>query len=60
VKAILEDPSDDIYLECALEGRADFIVSGDRHLLDLGTFRGISIVNPTAFLKIVAQEQEST
>lgn len=59
VKAILEDPSDNIYLDCALEGGADFIVSGDKHLLGLGTFRGISLVNPAAFLEIVAREEES-
>jgi uncharacterized protein len=59
VKVVHEDPSDNIYLECALEGEADFIVSGDKHLLDLETFRGIPIVSPAAFLKIVAHEQES-
>ena len=56
VKAIQEDPSDNMYLECALEGGAGFIVSGDKHLLGLGTFQGIPIVNPAAFLKILMQE----
>ena len=56
VRVVQEDPSDNMYLECALEGEADFIVSGDGHLLDLGTFQGIPIVNPAVFLKIVSQE----
>jgi putative PIN family toxin of toxin-antitoxin system len=50
---VRDDPSDNKYLECAVEGRADFIVSGDSHLTDLGTFRGISIVTPARFLKTV-------
>jgi hypothetical protein len=58
VRVVQEDPSDNMVLECALEGEADFIVSGDGHLLDLGTFQGIPIVNPAVFLKIVSQEKE--
>lgn len=44
------DPSDNRYLECAMEGDADAIVSGDRHLLDLKAFRGISIFSALDFL----------
>src|SRR5208283_632263 len=51
VSAIANDPSGNIYLACAVEGSADFIVSGDHHLTDLKTFRGIPIVNPAIFLK---------
>jgi len=57
VKAVREDPSDNMYLECALEGEADFVVSGDGHLLELETFRGIPVVSPAAFLEILGQEQ---
>jgi uncharacterized protein len=49
VSAIKADHSDDIYLACAVEGNADFIVSGDHHLADLKVFRGIRIVNPAVF-----------
>lgn len=48
---IAEDPDDDRVLEAALEGRADVIVSGDRHLLRLRTWRGIKIVKAAAFLR---------
>lgn len=50
LSVIREDPDDDRYLECAVEGRAEYIVSGDRHLLALRTYRGIAIVPPRAFL----------
>jgi putative PIN family toxin of toxin-antitoxin system len=44
------DPSDDRVLEAALEGGAEVIVSGDRHLLALGAWRGIAIERPAAVL----------
>ena len=46
------DPADEMVLECALAGEADFIVSGDKkHLLPLRQFRDIPIVNPAEFLR---------
>jgi len=53
VDAIPEDPSDNKIIACALEGDADFIISGDHHLTDLEIFQGIKIVSPTAFIKII-------
>ncbi len=47
------DPSDTKYLECAVEGKADFIISGDHHLTDLLVFQGIRIVDPAAFLALL-------
>lgn len=44
------DPKDNIFLECALEGMVDYIVSGDPDLLVLGSFRNIPIVTPVDFL----------
>jgi len=51
VKGIEDDPEDDLFLEIALEAEAEYIVSGDPHLTDLGAFRDIEIVSPTAFLE---------
>ena len=51
VPVIQEDPSDDRFLECAVAGNADCIVSGDTHLLKLGEFQGIPIMKPAAFVK---------
>jgi predicted nucleic acid-binding protein len=39
--AIAEDPSDDRYLECAVEGEPGYIVSGDRHLVGLAQYEGV-------------------
>ncbi len=47
---IAEDPEDNRVLEAAAEGKADAIVSGDRHLLTLKVFEGIPIMSPRQFL----------
>ena len=44
------NPKDDKFLEAAVNGRADVIVTGDKDLLDLNPFRGIAIVTPAAYL----------
>ena len=49
---IARDPSDDMFLLCALTARAMYIVSGDRHLLKLKTYRRIKILSPAEFLSI--------
>lgn len=51
---VKEDPSDNIILECALEGKVDYIVSQDNHLLKLKEFRGIKILKPDEFLSVFA------
>jgi predicted nucleic acid-binding protein len=38
-------------LACALEGNADFIISGDKHLLNLRNYQGIKMVTPAEFLE---------
>lgn len=48
--AIPDDPQDEMILACAIEGMADLIVSGDRHLLDLGEYQGIQILTAREFL----------
>lgn len=49
VAAVEEDPDDDKFLEAAVAGDVDYVVSGDRHLLDIDQFRGIDIVDPRTF-----------
>ena len=51
VEVVLDDPDDDRVLEAAAAGGADVIVSGDRHLLRLRSWKGIRIENAAAFLK---------
>ena len=55
VRAVLDDPDDDHLLAAALEGRAAFLVTGDRHVLALGEHEGVRIVTPAEFLKILGE-----
>ncbi len=55
VHVITRDPSDNMVLACAVEGRADYIVSGDRDLLTLESYEGIPIVTAREFLQILAR-----
>ena len=51
------DPNDNMVLECAIVGNATHIVTGDkRHLLPLGSYQGIAIVNARDFLNLVIPE----
>ena len=53
--AACRDPTDDKFLELAVNRRADLIVSGDGDLLVLNPFRQIPIVTPAAFVQGVAR-----
>lgn len=50
VEVVSADPADDRVLEAARAFDADVIVSGDRHLLDLGTWSEIEIISPAEFI----------
>ena len=52
LSVIKEDPSDDRVLECAVDGCAEYIVSGNKHLLNLKEYEGIRILRAKAFLGI--------
>ena len=52
-KAVKQDPTDDIFLRTAIDGKADIIVSGDEHLLSLKNFRGVQILTVNAVLNIL-------
>lgn len=49
---VVRDSDDDKFLEVAIAGDADYVVSGDRDLLDLESFREIDIVTPDEFIKL--------
>jgi putative PIN family toxin of toxin-antitoxin system len=53
------DPKDDKFLEVAVAGKADVIVSGDQDLLVLHPFAGIPIVPPAAFLQMLGTRSEN-
>lgn len=52
VFTVKEDPEDNKFLECALEGEADYLITSDRHLLEFGEFAQTKICKPTQFLKL--------
>jgi putative PIN family toxin of toxin-antitoxin system len=56
-EAIPEDPDDNKFLSAAFDAQAAVIVSGDKHLLTLGSFRGIRILTPAAFLRELGGER---
>ncbi len=46
------DPTDNLLFSCALEGQADFIVSGDtHHVLPVGSYRGVRTISPRNFVE---------
>jgi uncharacterized protein len=49
------DPRDDKFLETAVNGRADFLVTGDRALLAMRAFRSVATVSPSGYLRIAHQ-----
>ena len=54
---IKEDPDDDKFLEAAVDGKAEYIISGDRHLLDLTQFDKIRIVKAREFLESLSSSK---
>jgi len=50
---IRDDPTDDMFLACALEGKADYIVSRDPHLRNLKQFQAIKIIDVKGFIEKV-------
>ncbi len=56
LKVIEADVDDDAIVECAVVGKADYIVSGDRHLLNLGSYQNIQVLRAAEFIAVVAQQ----
>lgn len=50
VNIVSGDPEDNKFLSCALAGKADYIITSDKHLLVLRKFKGTKIVKPVQFL----------
>ncbi len=51
IDIVKNDPDDNIHLEAAVAGKADYIITGDPDLLDLKEFRGIKIITARDFLE---------
>lgn len=57
LQVVKEDEKDNQLLACAVDGQADYLVTGDHHLLDIKTFRGINILPPAQFLDVLKHTQ---
>lgn len=55
LEVIKEDPDDDIIINTAFDGKADYIVSGDNHLRKLKKFKGIVILTPKIMLDTITR-----
>jgi putative PIN family toxin of toxin-antitoxin system len=55
---IIEDPEDNKILECAFSGNSNFIVTHDKHLLKMKSFKDINIVTPKDFLKYFQENKQ--
>lgn len=53
VAVVTADESDNRYLECAVAGRARYVVTGDEHLLHVGEYQGITVLSPIAFVTLL-------
>jgi putative PIN family toxin of toxin-antitoxin system len=53
-EAALKDPDDLKFIELAIEAEADYIVSGDPHLLEIKECNNIAILNPLEFLNVIS------
>src|SRR3989344_9513100 len=52
IAIVKDDPKDNIFIETAVAGNVDYLISQDNHLLKLKEFRGIKIITPEEFNKI--------
>lgn len=50
IKTVKKDPGDDKFIECAIALKAEFVISGDKALLEVKNYMGIHIVSPAEFL----------
>ena len=59
LSVVADDPADNRYVECAVEGEADYLVSGDGHLLKLGAYENILILRPREFFDVLREQPKS-
>ena len=56
IQVIKEDPADDMILACALATNAEYVVSKDAHLKNLGEYRGVKLVSTDEFLQLLRRK----
>jgi putative PIN family toxin of toxin-antitoxin system len=55
---VSRDPDDDKFLAAALEAEAEYVVTGDKDLLAVGTHRGVRVMSPAAFLRVLREGEQ--
>jgi len=55
---VVDDPSDNQFIDCAVAAKADYLITGDKHLLNLGTFKMVKIVSVDNFIAILSSGEE--
>ena len=58
INIVLEDPDDNKFIEAAIEGKAHYIISQDKHLLNIKKYKNIQILHPKEFLKITNENSK--
>lgn len=59
LRVVEADPDDDMLIECAVEGKADYLVSGNKkHLTEMKEYQGIQILTPAQFVLILEREAQ--
>ncbi|MGV0106655.1 putative toxin-antitoxin system toxin component, PIN family [Nostoc sp. DSM 114160] len=56
LKVVVDDPDDDMVVECAVVGQATHIITGDKHLLSLNKYQDIYILNAADFLNLLVRD----
>lgn len=51
VQVVRDDPTDNVFINCAIVSGSQFVISGDKHLLLVKSYMGIQILKPVEFLK---------
>ena len=59
LKIVLQDPEDDIVLNTALSGEADYIVSGDKHLLKIACFKNVKVLRVNEIIQVIAKNNHN-
>jgi uncharacterized protein len=57
---IVRDPDDNKVLACAVDGKAEYVVTGDPDLLVIGTYQGITMLSPAQLLEVLQREYTQT
>jgi len=53
IEVITEHPADNKFIECAQAAEVDYVVSGDKHVLNVGTYRQIKVLSVTEFVELL-------